>query len=116
MASHDRINCRYPVLVLVILATAIPVELRQLGGRPIGFDVWWKDVFVNIAAYAAIGLVSGEMRAARVILLGTDQAALGFFRGLPGGGGVLEAESVAHVVWLLETEVGLRPMPRWSPP
>lgn len=51
----------------------------------------------------------------RVILLGTDQAALGFFRGLPGGGGLLEAESVAQAVWLLETEVGLRPMPRWSP-
>ncbi len=58
------------------------------------------------ASEVALALKAGKP----AILLGADEPARTFFRRLHGGR-ILEAESVADAVKMLETEVGLRPMP-----
>jgi uncharacterized protein (TIGR00725 family) len=59
------------------------------------------------ASEVAHALIAGRS----VILLAADEPARTFFRRLRGGERILEAESVEEAVRLLETEVGLRPMP-----
>jgi uncharacterized protein (TIGR00725 family) len=51
-----------------------------------------------------------------VILLAADESALTFFRQLRGGERILTAESVEDAVRLLQSEIGLRPLPGSSPP
>ena len=51
-----------------------------------------------------------------VILLAADESALTFFRQLRGGERILEAESVEDAVRLLQSQIGLRPLPGSSPP
>jgi uncharacterized protein (TIGR00725 family) len=51
-----------------------------------------------------------------VILLAPDGAALAFFRGLPGGNRILEANSVPDAVRLLGTPIGLPAMPAFALP
>ncbi|MGH7627833.1 MAG: cytochrome [Gemmatimonadales bacterium] len=46
-----------------------------------------------------------------VILLAAGERATAFFRGLHGGERLLTAASVEDTIHLLETEIGLRPMP-----
>jgi hypothetical protein len=59
------------------------------------------------ASEVAHALIAGKP----VILLAADEPVLTFFRRLRGGDRILEADSVEVAVRLLETEVGLRPMP-----
>jgi len=59
------------------------------------------------ASEVAHALIAGRS----VILLAADEPARTFFRRLRGGERILEADSVEEAVRLLETEVGLRPMP-----
>ncbi len=69
-------------------------------------------VACGVEAAGTASEVAHALKAGKpVILLGADEPVLTFFRQLRGGERILEAESVDDAVRLLETEVGLRPMP-----
>ena len=60
-AGHDvpRINFRAPIILMVLAATAIPVELRSPALAALDFDVRAFDVVANIAGYVPVGIVLG---------------------------------------------------------
>jgi hypothetical protein len=57
---------RAPVIMMVLAATAIPVEWRSPGRVPLSFYIQASDVVANIAGYVPLGIVlggSGPLRA-----------------------------------------------------
>jgi len=60
--SAERITLRVPVMVIVLAATAIPVEWVPQGHNPLSVGVKIVDALVNIAGYVPIGIVLGELR------------------------------------------------------
>jgi len=63
-----RIALRVPVLVLVLAATAIPVELRPLARATLGLGIQASDVVANIAGYVPVGIVLGDMGVVRAVI------------------------------------------------
>ena len=57
----EGITLKWPVIVLVLAATAIPIELRPWGIAPLGFSVEVDDVLENIAGFLPVGVVLGEL-------------------------------------------------------
>src|SRR5258708_3742272 len=71
--SIDRqtaIALRIPIITLLLAATAIPVELRPLSHATLGFNIERYDVAENIAAFAAVGIVLGELGLLKAVMVG----------------------------------------------
>jgi uncharacterized membrane protein YeaQ/YmgE (transglycosylase-associated protein family) len=62
------IALRIPVITLVLAATAIPVELRS--HATLGFNIERYDVAENIAGFAVVGIVLGDLGLLRAIVVG----------------------------------------------
>jgi hypothetical protein len=60
---------RLPILVIVLAATAVPVELRPLGDKSLifGVDAW--DVATNIAGFIPVGAVLAGIGSIRAIVV-----------------------------------------------
>lgn len=58
---------RAPAIVLVIAATAMPIEWRPLGQVPLSFGLQFSDLAANVAGYVPVGIVLGEWGALRAI-------------------------------------------------
>lgn len=64
----DRIALRVPVIMLVLAATAIPVELRPLGRATLGLSIQASDVVANIAGFVPVGIVLGRLGLLRAVI------------------------------------------------
>ena len=62
-----RIMLRAPVILLVVAASAIPVELRPLGGVTLDFKIFASDFAANILAYVLVGIVLGGLGPLRAV-------------------------------------------------
>src|SRR5262245_144659 len=61
-----RVALARPVVLLILAATAVPVEMRELGHRTMDFMLDPVDFVVNVAGFVPLGLVlaaSGLLRA-----------------------------------------------------
>jgi hypothetical protein len=67
--SADWIALRLPVIVMVLAATAIPVELRPQGRNALGYGIQATDVAANIAGYVPVGIVLGGLGAVRAVVI-----------------------------------------------
>jgi VanZ family protein len=68
--SVVRIALTVPVLVLVLAATAIPIELRPFGEAPMTFEFGdVPDIIENIVGYVPVGIVLGRLGLLRAILI-----------------------------------------------
>lgn len=66
-----------PVIVLVLAATAIPVEFRPLGAAPMTFEFRdIPDLLENVAGYVPLGIVLGGWGLARAISIAAMISAL----------------------------------------
>lgn len=65
-----------PVVLLILAATAIPVELRPLGPVPFGVSVYWSDVFANIAGYFPLGALLARLGIVRAVAAASLLSAL----------------------------------------
>jgi hypothetical protein len=63
----DRIRLRAPVILLVLAATAVPVELRPLGHVTVDFGIYGSDVVANVLGYVPVGIVLGELGLLRAV-------------------------------------------------
>jgi VanZ family protein len=64
-----RVVLRAPVIVMVLAATAIPIELRPLGHTTLSLDINdWPDIVENIAGYMPVGIVLGGLGPLRAVL------------------------------------------------
>jgi VanZ family protein len=66
----ERIELRVPVIVMVLAATAIPVELRSPTYEALGFSVsasLVSDVLANILGYVPVGIVSWDLGPSRAL-------------------------------------------------
>ena len=63
----EGITLKWPVIVLVLAATAIPIELRPRGIAPLGFSVAVDDVLENIAGFLPVGIVLAELGFLRAV-------------------------------------------------
>jgi VanZ family protein len=61
-----RLDLRAPVILMVLAATAIPVELKPPGS--LGFSIQPLDVLANVAGYIPIGIVLARLSPLRAIL------------------------------------------------
>ncbi len=64
----DGIRLRAPVILMVLAATAIPVELRPLGHAAVDFGVYASDVVANVLGYVPVGIVLGELGVLRAVI------------------------------------------------
>jgi VanZ family protein len=64
----NRIAFRAPVIVMVLAATAIPVELRPPGQVALGFYIQASDVVANVLGYVPVGLVLGGLGPLRAVI------------------------------------------------
>jgi VanZ family protein len=65
----NRIAVRAPVILLVLAATAIPVEWRPQGHNALDFNIETLDVLSNVAAYVVVGFVLGDLGWQKAILI-----------------------------------------------
>ena len=65
----DGIGLRAPVILLILAATAIPVELRPFRHATVGFGIFGYDVAENIAGYLPLGIVLGELGVLRAVII-----------------------------------------------
>ena len=63
----EGITLKWPVIVLVLAATAIPIELRPRGIAPLDFSVAVDDVLENIAGFLPVGIVLAELGFLRAV-------------------------------------------------
>ncbi|QIG51809.1 hypothetical protein G5V57_31335 [Nordella sp. HKS 07] len=63
----EGITLKWPVIVLVLAATAIPIELRPWGIAPLGSSVEVDDVLENIAGFLPVGIVLAELGFLRAV-------------------------------------------------
>jgi hypothetical protein len=66
--TNTHLNLRGPVIVLILAATAVPIELRQPGA--LGNSILLTDVLANVAGYIPVGIVLSLLSPVRAILLG----------------------------------------------
>jgi hypothetical protein len=64
----DRMSLRAPVILMVLAATAIPVELQPLGHPTVDFRIYASDVLANIMGYVPVGMVLGELGLLRAVI------------------------------------------------
>jgi VanZ family protein len=64
-----RIDLRLPVIVMVLAATAVPVELRAPGLAAWSFGVYPADVLANVLGYLPVGLVLASLGRLRVVVV-----------------------------------------------
>ena len=65
-----RLVLTIPVIVLLLAATAVPVELRPLGDAPMTFDFGdVPDILENIAGYLPVGILLGGLGFLKAILV-----------------------------------------------
>jgi Concanavalin A-like lectin/glucanases superfamily/VanZ like family len=69
LALAKSIRLKVPVIVLVLCATAIPIELRPLGTVAVDFRIFPWDFLANVAGYVPVGLVLGGTKPRRALLL-----------------------------------------------
>src|SRR5215208_3408459 len=74
-APPPRVSLRAAVLVVVLAATAIPVELRPLTAM-MSFDVELQDALANFLGYVAVGLALRPFGIVRAALAGCAMATL----------------------------------------
>src|SRR5262245_61753885 len=79
MASNSkqsvmRFSFRVPVIVMVLAATAVPVELRSLVHVGLDVRIFVFDVLANVAGYLPVGLVLAESGVGLALLLGALMA------------------------------------------
>ncbi len=72
--STARIRLRVPVIVMVIGATAVPIELRSLHQAALSFGIFAADVLANIAGYVPVGIVLGELGPGRALVVAVSMA------------------------------------------
>ena len=58
---------RFPLILLVLAATAIPVELQPLPARGPDISFHFFDIAANIAGYVPVGIVLGGLGALRAV-------------------------------------------------
>ena len=63
----EGITLKWSAIVLVLAATAIPIELRPGDIAPLGFNVEVDDVLENIAGFLPVGIVLAEMGFLRAV-------------------------------------------------
>lgn len=61
------IALRAPVILMVLAATAIPIELRPLGDGAFSFGLQTSDVLANVAGYVPVGMVLAGLGSTRAI-------------------------------------------------
>lgn len=64
----DGIRLRAPVILMVLAATAIPVELRPLGHVTVDFSVNAFHAVANVVGYVPVGIVLGELGLLRAVI------------------------------------------------
>ena len=74
--DNIRIKWRAPILMLVIAATAIPIQLRPPGSESVDFGLGFWDALSNVAGYVPVGVVLAELRPARALALASLLSAL----------------------------------------
>ena len=68
-SSAVRIMLRTPVIMMVLAATAIPIELRPLSLATVDFSSNdWSDIVENIAGYVPVGIVLGGLGPLRSVI------------------------------------------------
>ena len=65
--SAVTIGLRVPIFVMVLAATAIPIEWRSPDHIALGFGIFASDVLANIAGYVPVGIVLGALGPLRAI-------------------------------------------------
>jgi concanavalin A-like lectin/glucanase superfamily protein/VanZ like protein len=71
-----RIAVRLPVIVMILAATAIPVELRPHGHNALGYGFQVADIAANVAGYVPVGMVLGGLGVARAVIAATLMSTL----------------------------------------
>lgn len=79
--SAERIALRIPLIVVVLAATAIPIEFVPHGHNPIHLGVSSAglrvgDALANVAGYLPIGIVLGELGLVRAVIMAAVMAIL----------------------------------------
>src|SRR5262245_53173792 len=64
----DCITLRVIVIMMVLAATAIPVELRPLRYATLSWHILLFDVVANVAGYLPVGMVLGELGPLRAVI------------------------------------------------
>jgi len=62
------IRLRAPMLILVLAATAVPVEFRSWNAEPMNFGFGFLDTLANVLGYIPVGMVLAECGVKRAIL------------------------------------------------
>jgi Concanavalin A-like lectin/glucanases superfamily/VanZ like family len=62
------IRLRAPVILMVLAATAIPVELRPVSHVTVDFGVDTFDVVANVVGFVPVGIVLGELGLLRAVI------------------------------------------------
>ena len=75
----DGIRLRAPAILMVLAATAIPVELRPVSHVALDFGVHASDVVANVVGYLPVGIVLGELGLLRAVITAAVMSALAEF-------------------------------------
>jgi hypothetical protein len=67
-STAARIGLKIPIIIMVLAATAVPVELRPLGRATLGFSFDPPDFLANIVGFVPIGIVLAELGGLRGII------------------------------------------------
>ena len=65
------IDLRIPVIMMVLAATAVPVELRSPSHASWSLGVYPADVLANVLGYVPVGMVLGSLGPLRAISIAT---------------------------------------------
>jgi VanZ like family len=67
-SGTTRILALGPIFILILAATAIPIELRPPGSKSISFGVGILDVIINILLYLPLGIALAKRELTTVVL------------------------------------------------
>jgi hypothetical protein len=62
------VSLRAPVILLILAATAIPVELQSVRHLAVDFDISAGHLLANVAGYVPLGIVLGEFGVLRAVI------------------------------------------------
>src|SRR5262245_38720725 len=71
-----KMTIRVPLILLVLAATAIPVELQPLGTKGLDISFHVLDIAANVALYVPVGIVLGGLGALRAVSIATLMSGL----------------------------------------
>ena len=63
------VSLRAPVILLILAATAIPVELQPVRHLTVDFDISTGHLLANVAGYVPLGIVLGEFGVLRAVIV-----------------------------------------------